>query len=230
VVLPVWIHGCPGENMIKLLTILVVLSATSVLASEQSAAVYKIDARESRADILVFKGGKLARFGHDHVISTTDISGSVELTEDFADSTASILVALDSLEVDRQELRNEYGMDMEVSKSAKMGTRKNMLVKVLESNKWPDVSVVMTVNEFSLPETTLNLKFTLHGVTRDFVVPAAMQITEEAVQVQGSFDLLQTDYGIKPFSQMFGALWVQDRVTIHFNLVADRQISNTQDQ
>ena len=216
--------------MIKLLTILLLLAATSVLASEQTAAVYKVDARESRADILVFKGGKLAKFGHDHVISTTDISGSVELTEDFADSTASILVALGSLEVDRQELRNEYGMDMEVSKSAKMGTRKNMLVKVLESNKWPDVSIVMTVNEFSLPETILNLKFTLHGVTKDFLLPVALQISEATLRVQGSFDLLQTDYGIKPFSRMLGGLRVQDGVTIHFNLVADRQITNIQDQ
>jgi len=216
--------------MIKLFTILLLLAATGGLASEQPAVVYVFNTSESRADILVFKGGKLGRFGHNHVISTTEINGSIELTEDFTDSTASILVALESLEVDRQELRDYYGLETDLSTSAKMGTRKNMLVKVLESNNWPDVSIVMTVSDFTLPESTLNIEFTLHGVTRDFQLPVALQISEATVRVQGSFELLQTDYGIKPFSRMLGSLRVQNGVTIHFNLVADRQFSNIHDQ
>ena len=189
----------------------------------QNAAVYEVDADASRADILVFKGGKLARFGHDHVISTTTINGSVFVTSSFSDSTAELEVPLDTLEVDREELRKKYGMDSKLSRSAKMGKRKNMLDKVLETTDWPQVSISISVIETTPENPVLNITFNLHGVKQEFKLPASLQIIGDQLHVTGTFRLLQTDYDIKPFSRMAGALRVEDGVEVRFDLVANRQ-------
>ena len=191
-------------------------------AAEQGVPVYKIDARASRADILVYKGGKLARFGHDHVVSTTNIYGFVCLPGNFSGSRADLLVPLDTLEVDREDLRTEYGIDTKLSNSAKMGTRGNMLNKVLESADWPDVSVLATALNTDRQAPVLNISLTLHGIKREFELPVALHVAGEKLHVEGTFMLKQTEYGIKPFSRMAGALRVRDRVEIHFELVANR--------
>ena len=39
----------------------------------------------------------------------------------------------------------------------------------------------------------------------------------------GEFDVLQTQFGIKPFSVALGALEVQDRLHIEFTIVAEKR-------
>ena len=196
-------------------------------AAERGIPVYKVDARASRVDILVFKGGKLARFGHDHVISTTDINGLVCLPENFVNGRADLIVSLATLEVDREVLRNEYGMDTKMSESAKKGTRRNMLDKVLEATEWPTVAIQATVAKPDLHAPVLNISFTLHGINRNFELPVSMRVIGEQLHVKGAFALRQTDYGVEPYSTLAGGLRVLDGVEIHFDIVARRHNFDT---
>src|SRR5262245_7847786 len=54
--------------------------------SDRSAKVYRISTMESQADIYVYRSGKLARFGHNHIITSRDIFGYVMLGKDAASS------------------------------------------------------------------------------------------------------------------------------------------------
>ena len=207
----------------KTLLFLLLAGTLPAQAVGQDAAVYDVDSDASRADILVFKGGKLARFGHDHVISTTTINGSVTVASSFSDSTAELTVPLDTLEVDREELKKKYGIDSRLSRSAKMGTRENMLDKVLQATDWPQVSISISVIETNPENPVLNISFNMHGVKQEFKLPASLQMSDDQLHVQGAFGLKQTDYGIKPFSRMGGALRVEDGLKIHFDLLANRR-------
>ena len=53
--------------------------------------------------------------------------------------------------------------------------------------------------------------------------PEAFARSLDQVCASGEFDVLQTDFGIKPFSVALGALEVQDRLHIKFRIVAAKQ-------
>ena len=211
------------KKMSRALISLLLIGIVQINASAQDDRVYTMDAEASRADILVRKGGKLAWFGHDHVVSTTKIEGSISLAAKFADSRAELNVLLDTLEVDREDLREHYDINKKIPGSAKKSTRENMLGKVLESIHWPEVSIVATVAVPDPRRPMLEIAFTMHGVTLNFELSVSLQVNADELRANGTFGLLQTDYGIEPYSAVIGGLVVQNSVEIHFNLVANRQ-------
>ncbi|MES1213068.1 MAG: YceI family protein, partial [Singulisphaera sp.] len=56
--------------------------------------------------------------------------------------------------------------------------------------------------------------FTLHGTTRKIRVVAEGTPANGFVRLRGNFAVLQTDYGITPYSKAFGAIGVADSLTI----------------
>jgi polyisoprenoid-binding protein YceI len=59
---------------------------------------------------------------------------------------------------------------------------------------------------------------TLHGVTRPVRVQAVVEPAENMLRVRGQFSLLQTQFGIKPYSKAFGAVGVADEVKVWADL------------
>jgi polyisoprenoid-binding protein YceI len=58
-------------------------------------------------------------------------------------------------------------------------------------------------------------QFTLHGVTRPLKVKAEAASAEGLVHLRCSFAVLQSQFGITPFSKAFGMVGVADRLTIY---------------
>ena len=65
----------------------------------------------------------------------------------------------------------------------------------------------------------LNGKFTLHGVTRQIAVTAEAEDVDGKTRLRGSFPLVQTQYGIQPFTKAFGAVGVANQLTVHADLL-----------
>jgi polyisoprenoid-binding protein YceI len=64
----------------------------------------------------------------------------------------------------------------------------------------------------------------LHGVTQEQQLTMTVtQSNADAITISGSFEILQTDFGIEPFSVFNGLLKVQDRLEISYQLVARKQ-------
>ena len=51
----------------------------------------------------------------------------------------------------------------------------------------------------------------------------AISIGSGRLSATGEFDVLQSDFGIKPFTAALGALTVQDRLHVKFSVVADKK-------
>ena len=178
-----------------------------------AAAVLHIDSASSLIAITVRRGGVLARLGHDHVVASRTLTGTVEPAQNRAD----FQFRLDQLTVDEPELRRVAGLEKQPSADAIDGTRTNMLTKVLDAERYPVVAVHAERGAAGEP---LRVAITLHGVTRNYAIPVALREDKGAMTVSGTVDLNQTDFGLVPFSVMGGAMAVQDKMELRFTLVA----------
>ncbi len=183
-------------------------------AAAQGQRVLRVDA--ARVVLTVRRGGALARLGHDHVVASQALQGYVAPEQGRAD----LYLALDSLTVDDPGLRAEAGLDTQPSADDIAGTRANMLGKVLQVQQFPFALIHVRAATPLTTDAPLALDITLHGVTRSFSVPARIAIERNGLQVSGMLAFDQSSFGITPFSILGGALQVQDRVELRFDVRA----------
>ena len=63
-------------------------------------------------------------------------------------------------------------------------------------------------------------RLTLAGATKEIdMAVQGEKLANGQVRFQGQHELLQSDYGVKPPSAMFGALRTADKVTVKFDVV-----------
>ena len=93
--------------------------------------------------ILVYRGGPLAKAGHNHVIASHALRGSLYVPVDLAQSSFDIHMPVTELTVDEADLRAKENSDEfppDVPDSAKDGTRHNMLSPaLLDSDQYPEI-------------------------------------------------------------------------------------------
>lgn len=190
-------------------------------AHAAGASVYCLDPGRSSLVVRVYRAGPLARLGHDHVVSTRAIHGYVWQATDPARSRADVYVPVGALEVDDPQLRAEAGLHATLSEADIAATRRNMMGKVLEAERYPYVQVRATWDPGAGAESRrLAVALTLHGVTRHRAVPVRLALDEGLLRMEGALRIAQSDFGITPFSALGGALRVADRVDMQFRLRA----------
>ena len=183
-------------------------------AAQAGQAVYRIDAAQSMIAITVRRGGSFARFGHDHVIASRTLAGYAAPDA----GRAHLAFRLDQMTVDEQGLRAEAGLDTVPDAEAIAGTRNNMLTRVLDAERYPQV--LLEVQRVPGRDDVMQLAVTLHGVTKVVEAPALIERSAARLAASGAFTLLQTDFGITPMSVMGGAMTVQDRMELRYRIVA----------
>lgn len=184
--------------------------------ADEGEPVLRIDPALSLAVIEVRRAGSLAELGHDHVVVSHTVQGLVAPRSGRAD----VAVSLTTLEVDEPSLRREAGMATQPSTMDVEGTRRNMLGPVLEVDRYPFASISVRNAPADSGSHLLPVSLTLHGVERRVEVPVRIDAREGAMTLSGSFSVAQTDFGIRPFSLLGGALAVRDKVDIRFRLTA----------
>jgi len=194
--------------------------------------VYQIDSNSSSADILVRRGGKLARFGHDHVVSARNIYGYLKVAGAHPDgSRADLRLQLMSLAVDDPLTRKKFNLDTEPSQADIQNTSQNMQEKVLESDKWPQIHLQLVVTGGTLDALEARLTVTLHGQQVTFpIVIRVDEFTPGQLVAIGSFNLMQSAFGIQSFSVLGGGLYVEDTIEVHYRLVARQLLSSAKKQ
>jgi polyisoprenoid-binding protein YceI len=187
---------------------------TSGAAGPASPAPLRIDSKRSLIAVTVRRGGLLARLGHDHVVASRQIEGGVAADRNSAD----FQFRLDQMTVDEAELRAAAGLDKQPDADAIEGTRRNMLTKVLDAERFPLVKV--RAQRGAPAGAPMQVAITLHGVTRVMAIPVQLAESAGAITATGTVNLKQTDFGLTPFSLLGGALAVQDQLELRFTLVA----------
>jgi hypothetical protein len=189
------------------------------------AIVFRLNPVSSDLHILVYRGGPFARLGHNHVVSSKNLSGSVWLSETLASCGFDIFVPVADLIVDDPNDRKSEGEQFgaAVPEEARDGTRKNMLKpEQLDGESFPRISLhaVSVGGSFEMP--VIMTRIELKDQIREIPVTANVTLQGKQLTATGEFDLKQTDFGITPFSFGMGALQVVDTLHIKFKLVADK--------
>lgn len=186
----------------------------------QGVQLLHIVAEESLLTITVRRGGALARLGHDHVIASRSLQGVVAP----AQGRATFQFRLDALRVDEEGLRQAAGLTTTPSADAIAGTRHNMLVRVLEAERYPWVNIEARRTG---DKEVFDADITLHGVTRTVQLPVRIELAADGrrLQASGSLLLKQSDFGIVPFAILGGAMAVQDQMELAFRITARQEVS-----
>lgn len=185
-----------------------------------------IAADQSEVRIFVYRGGALARLGHNHIVVARQLKGVVWRHAQFDRSSFELTIDVASFEVDDPQLRAAHGEEFasRLSQQQIEGTRRNMLgEKVLHAARYPRITV-RSARIAGTPDAPQVWVFmTIKDVTREVRLPLMLQADEEQWIASGELDLAQSDFGMKPFTAALGALEVQDTLRLEYRIVARRQ-------
>lgn len=184
----------------------------------QGTPVFRVDPAGSFVIVEVRRAGSLAQLGHDHVVVSHDVAGYLAPDTDRAD----FLVPLEALVVDEPTLRTEAKFDTQPSAADIASTRRNMLERVLETNRYPAALIAVRGGLANHGPQPFRIAITLHGTTATVDALARVDRSPDEVTVTGAAALDQSRFGITPFSLLGGALAVRDRVDVRFRIRARR--------
>ena len=176
--------------------------------------------RASEIRIKVFRGGVMAALGHDHIVASRHVIGFIQLNPVEVSCRADFYLPLVQLVVDDPDLR--AGAYLQTTPSAEdiKATHRNMLIS-LEAAEFPFIQLSSDSCETLLKGEAVEVTITLHGVSRKQTIYLILDRDgSDKLVVKGDFSLLQSDFGIHPFSLLNGLLSVKDRLEISVELEA----------
>ena len=206
------------------------------------AAEYTIDRDGTLFAIITHKAGAVAFLGHNHLIYLEDYTVSLSIEE--GDPTAALFrleFPAENLVVSDNEARERWYMHLEAagileklprktSPTNRKKIREHMLSKKqLDVASHPTITVELKevreeASEHGEKSYThvASIDLTVHGetVTQDF--PAAITFEDDTVHIEAFAALNFTDFGIKPYSALLGAIKNQDQFHLYVNLSASK--------
>jgi len=180
-------------------------------------------AEESLLQILVHRGGAMARLGHNHVIASRRLAGTVYATDDALQTRFDISFPVNDLTVDEPELREQAGPDFppNVPQSARDGTHTNLLSEaLLDGARYPTIRLRATDVIEAAGGYDMGVEISIKDQVRTVRVPVTVERLEGAIKASGEFPLKQSELGLKPYSFGMGALVVLDDMTVRFSVTA----------
>ncbi len=188
--------------------------------------VYRVDPATSDLRIYVFRGGKAAKLGHNHVLSAPRFEGYVGVPGDAAaDARFDLQFRFDELQIDDPALREQTGGNFAGARSESdiSGTRKNMLgPRVLGADEHPFLRVSSLAIAGDWPMLVATVAIEMHGVRRERELLLRVERDDQQLRARGELVLRQIEFGVTPMSILGGVIAVQDPVAIRFDLRAMR--------
>jgi|HubBroStandDraft_6_1064221.scaffolds.fasta_scaffold17594_4 hypothetical protein len=187
---------------------------------------YDIAPAASLLTILVYRAGSLASVGHNHVIASHELAGTIWLPAEPLRSSFEVHLPVDTLTVDEAELRAaQHSADFppDVPDNAREGTRHNMLgAALLDGANNPQIVLRALSLSAGREAGTVqaHVQSSVRGQERAFDAPVHYQLNGDTLTVSGEFALRQSELGLTPFSALLGALQVQDEMHVSVRLVA----------
>jgi polyisoprenoid-binding protein YceI len=168
---------------------------------------HNIGPNDGKVLVNVYKDGVAAKMGHDLTLQAGSWSGKADINpDDPSSSSVSVSIDADSLEV----LEGKGGAKP-LSEGDKQDIKKN-IGKTLGRGQ---ISFESTEVSGNPPRLQLKGNLTINGQSR----PVTLDLNvDDNGHVTGTTSFRQTDFGLKPFSAMLGALKVKDNVDVSIDV------------
>jgi len=179
------------------------------------------DLAASRVYVFVGKTG----LGHNHAVSGLLQAGRVSIGA--ADQAGMLVFDMKSFTADTAEARKALGLPGETDASTQQQVQANMTgAEVLDVARHPTATFQIRSALSSKqqvqgrpPIYELTGGFTLHGVTRDVMIPVEVEQRGEWLRLRGMFVIKQTDFGMKPYKKLGGVVGVADELRITGDII-----------
>jgi polyisoprenoid-binding protein YceI len=187
-----------------------------VAAPARPSAPGDVDLQASRVFVFVGKTG----LGHDHAVVGRLQAGQVRLGA--ADQAGMLVFDMRSFDADTAEARAALGLPGQTDPITRKQVNDNMLGgDVLDVARHPTATFLIrsalpapNLSRDRKPVYSLAGAFTLHGVTRDIVVPVEVDQRDQVLRLRGGFAVKQTDFGMRPYKKLGGVVGVADELQI----------------
>ncbi|MGH9262913.1 MAG: YceI family protein, partial [Acidimicrobiales bacterium] len=174
-----------------------------------SAGAYRLEPESGRLLVHTTRTGLGAKAGHDLTIEVTRWHGHATVD---AATPANSSVAVE-VEVDSLEVREGTG-GVKPLTDADRAEIKKTLGEVLHTAQHPTITFRSRRVDGSAGSFTLHGELTIMGETRPVTVQG--RVTDS--RVVGSATVVQSRWGIRPYSAFFGALKLRDEVKVDFDV------------
>jgi len=159
-------------------------------------------------------------FGHEHGVVGLIKQGTLKLGAE--KNGGQLIFDMASFRADTDAARRYVGLSGTTNDSTKQKVNANMRGSgVLDIRRYPTAAFTLKSSRLlpekskrGLPQYRLDGSFTLHGVTRRVKIIADAEPKGGWIHLRGGFVMLQTKYGITPFSKAFGAIGITDQLKI----------------
>jgi polyisoprenoid-binding protein YceI len=175
---------------------------------------YRLGTESGRIVLRTFRDGLASTAGHDLVIELPRWSGELAVDDDKAPESLEVRIDIDALVVRDGSGGLKPLTDRDRREIATTARRQ------LSTDQHPEAVYNATGFEMSGDNSgdtgVIEGNLTIRGVTR----PLRLQVSQpEPGTYRGTGTLVQSAYGIKPYTAFFGALKVRDAVDIEVNAV-----------
>ena len=175
-----------------------------------------VDLGGSRVYVFVGKKG----LGHNHAVSGLLQAGRVVVGA--ADQAGMLVFDMRSFTADTVEARKALGLPGETDASTQKQVQATMTgPDVLDVARHPTATFQIRSALSSKqqvqgrpPVYELIGAFTLHGVTREVMIPVEVEQRGEWLRLRGMFVIKQTDFGMRPYKKLGGVVGVTDELRI----------------
>lgn len=186
------------------------------------------DVTGSRLEIRVYRAGAMEKLGHNHLVTSDALKGTIERREPRSASGFRLELPLETLRVDDPAARAAAGADFarEVPERDREATRTNMLGKtVLDAKRQPVITLSADGLEGGPAEYRVQVRVGLRGEERVVAVPVSVRFEGAKLEVHAHFSLRHADLGLTPFTAALGAIRVRDDLEIDCRIDARRRTS-----
>lgn len=186
------------------------------------ARAYTIDAHASSLEVLVHRKGLLALLAHNHVFVATGFAGRITMDPaNLSQSALQLTVPVASLQVDPEESRKALGLEGDLNDSDRAEIREHMMAAdQLDAVRYPRITATLASVSGTPPNLVLGVRVRIKQTEKVLRVPVRLEQSGGELYVEGQAELLQSNFGIEPYSTLFGAIAVKDRVQVRFRILA----------
>lgn len=181
---------------------------------EVTAGRYTFGSQTGRLLVDTTRSGLGAKAGHDLTIEVTRWRGEA-VVDAAAPAAARVTVEVDA---DSLEVREGVGGIKPLTPSDRAEIKKIIQGKILHTDRYPTI-VFRADRVEGTPQA-----FQIHGdlTIADTTAPLTVRGGVTGDRVTGSAVVIQSRWGIKPYSAFFGALRLNDAVEVRFDVALER--------
>ncbi len=166
---------------------------------------YRLGTKSGRIVLRTYRDGLAATAGHDLVIDLPSWSGEFTVDDDKAPEALEVHIDIGALKVRDGTGGLKPLTDRDRNEIATTARR------LLSTEQHPEAVFTATRFEFSGESGVIEGNLSLKGVSRPF----RLQVTQSDLGTyRGTGTVVQSAYGIKPYTAFFGALKVRDTVDV----------------